>query len=56
MAKETLSKATFETLVKHLVEIEGGKNKLLEQYFPELQKNVMNLRAFSTNILNELTN
>lgn len=38
MAKETLSKATFETLVKHLVEIEGGKNKLLEQYFPEPSK------------------
>ncbi|MDO9536122.1 MAG: hypothetical protein Q7J85_12525 [Bacillota bacterium] len=38
MAKVTLSKATFENLVKHLVEIEEGKNKLLEQYFPEPSK------------------
>lgn len=38
MAKVTLSKATFENLVKHLVEIEEGKNKLIEQYFPEPSK------------------
>lgn len=38
MAKVTLSKATFENLVKHLVEVEEGKNKLLEQYFPEPSK------------------
>lgn len=31
----TLSKTTFENLVKHLVEMEEGKNKLLEEYFPE---------------------
>ena len=35
LVKVTLSKATFENLVKHLVEIEEGKNKLLEEYFPE---------------------
>ncbi|MBS3947958.1 MAG: GreA/GreB family elongation factor [Dethiobacter sp.] len=35
MAKVTLSKATFENLVKHLVEIEDGKKKLLEEYYPE---------------------
>jgi len=38
LVKVTLSKATFENLVKHLVEIEEGKNKLLEQYFPEPSK------------------
>ncbi|QGP92215.1 Transcription elongation factor GreA [Neomoorella glycerini] len=38
MAKVTLSKATFENLVKHLVEVEEGKNKLVEQYFPEPSK------------------
>lgn len=29
------SKSTFENLVKHLVEIEEGKNELLQEYFPE---------------------
>ena len=35
MAKVTLSKTTFENLVKHLIEIEEGKKKLLEEYYPE---------------------
>ena len=38
MTKFSLSNATFENLVKHLVEIEEGKKKLLEQYFPEPSK------------------
>ncbi|MBE3588777.1 MAG: GreA/GreB family elongation factor [Thermoanaerobacteraceae bacterium] len=38
MAKVTLSKGAFENLVKHLAEIEKGKNKLIEQYFPEPSK------------------
>ncbi|WP_338818854.1 Transcription elongation factor GreA [Moorella thermoacetica] len=38
MAKVTLSQATFENLVKHLVEVEEGKSKLVEQYFPEPSK------------------
>ncbi len=38
MAKALLSKTTFENLVKHLVDIEEGKNKLLEQYFSGLSK------------------
>lgn len=29
------SRSTFENLVKHLVEIEEGKNQLLQEYFPE---------------------
>jgi transcription elongation factor GreA len=29
------SKATFENLVKHLLDIEEGKNQLLNEYFPE---------------------
>ncbi len=35
MVKVKLSKTTFENLVKHLVEIEEGKKKLLEEYYPE---------------------
>ena len=35
LAKVKLSKTTFENLVKHLVEIEEGKKKLLEEYYPE---------------------
>ncbi|MEW6624635.1 MAG: GreA/GreB family elongation factor [Bacillota bacterium] len=35
MAKVTLSKNIFENLVKHMVEIEEGKKKLLEEYYPE---------------------
>jgi Transcription elongation factor len=34
LAKVTLSKATFENLLKHLVEIEEGKNEVIEQFFP----------------------
>lgn len=35
MVKVLLSKTTFENLVKHLVEIEERKKKLLEEYYPE---------------------
>lgn len=35
MVKGLLSKTTFENLVKHLVEIEERKKKLLEEYYPE---------------------
>ncbi|MBE3571720.1 MAG: GreA/GreB family elongation factor [Moorella humiferrea] len=38
MAKSTLNQKTFESLIKHLVEIEEKKNKLVEQYFPEMSK------------------
>lgn len=31
----SFSKSTFENLVKHLVEIEEGKDELLQEYFPE---------------------
>lgn len=34
VGKITLSKTTFESLVKHLVEVEEGKNKLFQEYFP----------------------
>lgn len=34
MDRITLSVSVFETLVKHLVEIEEARNQLLEQYFP----------------------
>lgn len=35
MAKITLSYTTFENLVKQLVEMEEGKSKILDDYFPE---------------------
>ncbi len=35
MAKVSLSQNTFESLVKHLVEIEEKKKSLLEEFFPE---------------------
>lgn len=35
MAKTALSKTIFENLVKHLVEMEEEKTRLLEEYFPE---------------------
>ena len=35
MIKVKLSKTIFENLVKHLVEIEDGKKKLLKEYYPE---------------------
>lgn len=35
MAKVTLSQASFESLLKQLVEIEEGKRELLEKYFLE---------------------
>lgn len=35
MAKVLLSKSTFDNLVKHLGNIEDGKNELVEQYFPQ---------------------
>jgi len=35
MDKVTLSNSTFEALVKHLVEMEEGKNKIVDQYFPD---------------------
>ncbi len=38
MAKVTLSRAIFENLVKHLVEIEEGKKKLIEKYFLDPSK------------------
>ncbi|MGI9953240.1 GreA/GreB family elongation factor [Moorellaceae bacterium AZ2] len=38
MAKVTLSPTTFENLVKHLIEVEEGKSKLIEQYFPKPSK------------------
>ena len=36
--KVELSRLTFEKLVAHLVNIEEGKNQLLEEYFPVLSK------------------
>ncbi|MDN5375416.1 MAG: transcription elongation factor GreA [Thermacetogenium sp.] len=33
--KFRFSRTTFENLVRHLVEIEEGKNRLLQEYFPE---------------------
>ncbi|BAF58722.1 hypothetical protein PTH_0541 [Pelotomaculum thermopropionicum SI] len=38
MVKVALSKTAFEYLVKHLVEIEEGKNKILEKFFPKPSK------------------
>ncbi len=38
MARVMLSPTTFENLVKHLIEVEEGKGKLIEQYFPKPSK------------------
>jgi len=38
LAKVVLSEPAFECLVKHLVEIEEGKNKLLDEFFPRPSK------------------
>jgi transcription elongation factor GreA len=38
VAKVVLSEPAFEYLVKHLVEIEEGKDKLLEEFFSRLSK------------------
>lgn len=35
VAEVGLSQTTFENLVKHLVEIEEGKDKLLQEFFPK---------------------
>lgn len=56
MAKVVLSEPAFECLVKHLVEIEEGKNKLLDEFFQGRQKNGMNLKSFLKTISNRLTN
>ncbi len=33
--KFALSKTIFENIVKHLVDLEDEKNKLMEEHFPE---------------------
>jgi len=38
MTNIVLSQPAFECLVKHLVEIEEGKNKLLDEFFPRPSK------------------
>lgn len=43
--KVQLSRVTFEKLVAHLVNIEDGKNKLLEEYFPVLSKERNEIRV-----------
>lgn len=42
--KFILSKANFDILVKHLVDIEEKKNKVIEEYFPEPSKKRDELR------------
>lgn len=38
MSKMVLTRSTFETLVKHLVDIEEDKNRIIEDYYPNLTK------------------
>ncbi|MBE3585221.1 GreA/GreB family elongation factor [Desulfofundulus thermocisternus] len=54
MAKVTLSKAAFENLIKHLVEIEEGKNKLIDQYFPEPSKERNEFEKFIQNYIKQM--
>lgn len=46
MTKFSLSKDVFEKLVKHLVEMEEGKNKLIDQYYPKLSKERNEFKKF----------
>lgn len=45
MNKTRLSKEVFEILVKHLVDIEEEKERLLERYFPETTDDRQNFEA-----------
>lgn len=54
MAKFSLSKAALESLIKHLVEIEEGKDKLLEQYFSELSQERSEFSDFIENYISHI--
>ncbi|GAB7389021.1 hypothetical protein BSNK01_28590 [Bacillaceae bacterium] len=54
MARVTLSKAVFEKLVKHLVEVEEGKNKLVEQYYPEPSKERYDIERLIRDYINKV--
>jgi len=51
LADATLSGATFENLTKHLREIEIGKNKLFERFFPEPTKERNEFKNFLDNYI-----
>lgn len=54
MAKITLSFNTFEKLVKQLVEMEEGKSKILDDYFPEPSTERTEMTAFIENYIEKV--